>query len=220
MKNKGFTLAEVLITLAIIGVIAAISVPSLIQKTNQAELITAWKKEFATLSQASAKYSFDIGSISKVNMANDFGNYIKVVKKCSNSAQDGVCWHNVSQSYYLNGSTVDDSNNGVPVASSFISSSGTLYLIYNQGICSSNITNYNHEDSSCGQVFVDINGFKKPNTWGKDIFGTNVYSDGTVMPMSSDTDTMTADGYNCDSSTATSNNGAACSALYLYQQKK
>ena len=215
MRNKGFTLAEVLITLAIIGVIAAISVPSLIQKTNQAELITAWKKEFAVLSQACEKYAFDVGSISKTNMANDFGNQIKIVKKCSNNAQDGVCWHDVKQSFYLNGSTVDDGNNGVPVASSFISSSGTLYLVYNQGSCSSQITDYNLELASCGQVFMDINGFKKPNTWGKDIFGANVYSDGTVMPLSTNTDTMTDGGYNCNSGT---NNGAGCSAQYLYSK--
>lgn len=56
MKTKtdfpAFTLAEVLVTLAIIGVIAAISVPTLLQSTNNAEAKTQWKQNYAVMSQA------------------------------------------------------------------------------------------------------------------------------------------------------------------------
>jgi len=44
MKQNGFTLAEVLITLVIIGVIAAMTISPLINKTNDAENKTALKK--------------------------------------------------------------------------------------------------------------------------------------------------------------------------------
>ena len=50
--NKGFTLAEVLITLVIIGVIGALTVPSLIQNTRKQEYVSALKKTYSTLSQA------------------------------------------------------------------------------------------------------------------------------------------------------------------------
>ncbi len=43
-KEKGFTLAEVLITLAIIGVVAAISIPSVISNSQQQEFKTGLKK--------------------------------------------------------------------------------------------------------------------------------------------------------------------------------
>lgn len=46
MKN-GFTLAEVLITLGIIGVVAAMTMPTLIQKNQDKELISRIKKTYS-----------------------------------------------------------------------------------------------------------------------------------------------------------------------------
>ncbi|MBE7710141.1 MAG: type II secretion system protein [Cyanobacteria bacterium SIG32] len=52
MKKQGFTLAEVLITLGIIGVVAAMTIPTLISNTNGAQFKTAYKKALSTLNQA------------------------------------------------------------------------------------------------------------------------------------------------------------------------
>ena len=51
-KRLGFTLAEVLITLGIIGVVAAMTIPTLISNTNGAQFKTAYKKALSTLNQA------------------------------------------------------------------------------------------------------------------------------------------------------------------------
>ena len=32
-------------------------------------------------------------------------------------------------------------------------------------------------------MLIDMNGIKKPNTWGKDIYGINIYSDGKIKPL-------------------------------------
>ena len=48
----GFTLAEVLITLGIIGVVAAMTMPTLINSTQGAQYKTAYKKALTVLSQA------------------------------------------------------------------------------------------------------------------------------------------------------------------------
>ena len=50
--KKGFTLAEVLITLAIIGIVAAITIPSVIVNTQQNEFKTGLKKAVSVLNQA------------------------------------------------------------------------------------------------------------------------------------------------------------------------
>ena len=50
--RKGFTLAEVLIALVIIGVIAAITIPPLMNKTNEQYTVVAVKKAYFILSQA------------------------------------------------------------------------------------------------------------------------------------------------------------------------
>ncbi len=52
MKHKGFTLAEVLITLAIIGVVAAIAVPSVISNSQQQEFKTGLRKAVSVLNSA------------------------------------------------------------------------------------------------------------------------------------------------------------------------
>ena len=50
--KKGFTLAEVLITLAIIGVVAAVSIPSVISNSNQQQYKTGLKKAVSVLNSA------------------------------------------------------------------------------------------------------------------------------------------------------------------------
>ena len=52
MRKLGFTLAEVLITLGIIGVIATLTLPSLMTNTAEREYATAWKKAISSLTEA------------------------------------------------------------------------------------------------------------------------------------------------------------------------
>ena len=52
MRKLGFTLAEVLITLGIIGVIATLTLPSLMTNTAEREYATAWKKAISALTEA------------------------------------------------------------------------------------------------------------------------------------------------------------------------
>ena len=52
MRKLGFTLAEVLITLVIIGVIAAMTVPTLMQNTNAEEFRSGLKKAISATNQA------------------------------------------------------------------------------------------------------------------------------------------------------------------------
>ena len=73
-KRFGFTLAEVLITLGIIGVVAAMTIPTLIANTNSAKFSSQYKKTLATLNQASlmsqTHYDFDFAGIDANSAAN------------------------------------------------------------------------------------------------------------------------------------------------------
>lgn len=71
MKNKlitAFTLAEVLITLGIIGVVAAMTIPTLIANTNSLKFKAKFKKTISTLNQAAlmaqSKYDFNYAGTS------------------------------------------------------------------------------------------------------------------------------------------------------------
>ena len=76
--KSGFTLAEVLITLGIIGVVAAMTIPTLIANTNSAKFRSQYKKAVSTLSQAGlmaqAQYDMDYsigGACNVTNPASD-----------------------------------------------------------------------------------------------------------------------------------------------------
>lgn len=61
MRKFGFTLAEVLITLGIIGVVAAMTMPVLINNVRNKQLETAFKGAYSILSQAVQQVANDEG---------------------------------------------------------------------------------------------------------------------------------------------------------------
>ena len=87
-KRFGFTLAEVLITLGIIGVVAAMTIPTLIANTNSAKFRSQFKKSLSTLNQAGlmaqAQYDFDYaGTDSKCGDKGGEQNPENVMSFCS-----------------------------------------------------------------------------------------------------------------------------------------
>lgn len=83
-KYFGFTLAEVLITLGIIGVVAAMTIPTLISNTNSAKFRSQFKKTLSTVNQAAlmsvAQYDFDYAATNNEcddNSATDNANELK-----------------------------------------------------------------------------------------------------------------------------------------------
>ena len=75
MKKNGFTLAEVLITLAIIGVVATLTLPALMTNTQEQQSRTALKKGINTLTEAAqmnqAIDGFDYATFSTTSTNND-----------------------------------------------------------------------------------------------------------------------------------------------------
>ena len=61
--KKAFTLAEVLITLSIIGIVAAMTLPALIQKNQDKELIARTKKVYSDINNALLQWSNDNGVV-------------------------------------------------------------------------------------------------------------------------------------------------------------
>lgn len=102
-QKKAFTLAEVMITLGIIGVVAALTLPALIQKNNEIELTTRAKKAYSQLNQAVKMFEVqnetpgDIrglfeaenNSPDAVRLAENFSKYFKGAKVCKNKNQYG-----------------------------------------------------------------------------------------------------------------------------------
>ena len=84
-SRKGFTLAEVLVTLAIIGVVAALTIPTLITSTTNAKYQTSLKKQVSVLNQAMLTASVDGLAPSATTTTGDsladvFSPYLNVLK--------------------------------------------------------------------------------------------------------------------------------------------
>lgn len=60
--KKGFTLAEVLITLGIIGVVAAMTLPTLIENHQKKEVVSRLQKFYTNINQAIRLSEVDNGS--------------------------------------------------------------------------------------------------------------------------------------------------------------
>ncbi|MDD3013244.1 MAG: prepilin-type N-terminal cleavage/methylation domain-containing protein [Candidatus Gastranaerophilales bacterium] len=166
LSKKGFTLAEVLITLMIIGIIASLTIPGLVQNTQEAEYNVAVKKIYSDLSNAVMMIQINNNGFVKVGIGNgstqitafrnDFCNVMScVTKNTATNIFGGTNYklYKAGDNGTLN-SIVDDSatiNNGV------------LLKFYSYPTCDSITT-------LCGDIKADINGRKGPNMWGKDLF--------------------------------------------------
>ena len=87
----GFTLAEVLITLVIIGVIAAATIPTLINNTKKQEYVSSLKKTYSTLATVTNKIMNDEGmprgdiggwATSHSAIFNQYKKYLSYIKEC------------------------------------------------------------------------------------------------------------------------------------------
>ncbi|HNW25959.1 MAG TPA: type II secretion system protein [Candidatus Gastranaerophilaceae bacterium] len=180
---RGFTLAEVLITLTIIGVVAALTVPNLYAYYQKTQYVTQLKKIYTEISQA-LKLMMADESINKITASdtlycdetagciwdeayqragNDFlKKYFKVIKDCGRE--------NLSTCFADNYKSISGNEaGGIGCYYSVIIASGASICISGQS------GTYN-----AGTFIVDINGLKLPNVAGRDLFTFSYYYDGSL----------------------------------------
>lgn len=187
-KSLAFTLAEVLITLAIIGVVAALTIPSLVQKYREKQTIAVLSETQAILTQAIELAEEEYGdipgwdNISKIKTHEDAAKsatilaerikpYLKISADCGMYDEYAKCFP-LTPYKYLNNSLLSISYAAEPYKYKLSLLNGvsiTLQMIQNT---------YNM------QINVDINGVSKPNYYGKDLFLFQYNSDSkSLLPM-------------------------------------
>ncbi|MBR6163678.1 type II secretion system protein [bacterium] len=217
MKNsyKGFTLAEVLITLVIIGVIAALTVPSLINKTNNEETVSRLKKVYSTLAQTTNLIIAEEGTprADKGGWANSFDNVFNLYKKHMNKARecgsndgcfeqlDNRGYKSLSGSYRYNNWNADTTE----WARKLVLADGTQVVIeYYPTTANDCNGHWGGSDNFCFQIWADVNGSKKPNQYGRDVFMFAVKEQG-LYPGGCD--------YDGECTTTSQGGGCACKVL-------
>lgn len=189
-KIKGFSLSEVLITLVIIGVVAAITIPVLNQNIENQHYISAYKKMYSSLSQMYLRLQNDNGGNVEgiFNSTDDYPrilqNYFVGSKVCQSGKNTDICWHRKWYTYSGSVATSDENN-----FSSLILADGSVMLfLHMNSSCTGSLEL--KSNIGCARIRVDINGDRKPNRIGKDIFDFYILQDRLIArgdPLSTTT---------------------------------
>lgn len=162
--NNGFTLAETLITLVIVGIIAAITVPSLIVKYQKEQTIVGLKTAYSTIQQALNKSFAENGPFESWdnNATNSYDEnyyiaekyifpYLNVIQNCKVNNKN--CFH---KRYFLN----NNEHGQVDPYARFFLSNGMYFEFATHAYSNFKYLHFR----------VDINGLKGPNKYGRDMF--------------------------------------------------
>ena len=189
MRFKAFTLAEVLITLSIIGIVAAMTLPTLIQKKQDKELISMTRKVYADINNAFLLSQQDYGVIGDnsflfnatdeaFTIAKNLAKYLNGAKVCEKASQKGC-----SQYYYdikyatlrvdsNNSGTVQTSNNDPKI---IFSNGAVLRITTNKSGCENKEYTSNVVDEN-GKPVKNPDGSNKTQTYYSTICA-NLYFD-------------------------------------------
>ncbi|MBR6163932.1 hypothetical protein IKQ26_08610 [bacterium] len=218
-----------MITLVIIGVIAAITVPTLMNKFQEEQTISKLTSTYSILSQAvkmaeihNGKIeTWDIGTGDSPEGAIKLYNYIAPeIKKLKSCGSDTGCFADTYKN--LQGNNAPYNPNTWNRYARGILNNGTSFIIWSSGSnCNLNLSINNNGSLSrtCGAFLVDINGNKKPNRYGYDYFCFYITKDGLLPSGTKDFIARSWTGQtDCQHSSTKTENGLACTAWVLYKR--
>lgn len=192
IKNQGFTLAEILITIAIIGVIAALTIPTLVNNTNKQQYVSGLLTAYSTLTQATNQLMMDNGGTMvnlSVSPTPDFGfnltqkycTKMNCVKTCLYGSDAAGCFTS-SLKTLLGTQTPWGIGVGSPPPGAGAILSNGMTMIFNNlsEQCTDGSYVVGGQDVACYSIYVDVNGFRSPNILGRDVFHFFIYRNGIV----------------------------------------
>ena len=185
MKIFGFTLTEALVTLTIIGVLGALTVPTLHQNINNQTYEMNIKKAYNTISTAIESYmvensiiNLELSPITQTqNALNIFVNtYFKTTGIGNEYFAHSINTLDKSEQF-----TIPETNE---INAAFMLVDGSTMRI--RRIVQENQQNENNEDEDINiphsfTVEIDTNGSKGPNTSGRDVFTLDIAPDGSII---------------------------------------
>lgn len=232
--SQAFTLAEVLITLGIIGIVAAMTMPTLIQKHQERVTVTKLKKFMSVMNNAVQMAINENGPIETWSLTNSVFDenagsntdeslagtdyfmrnyilpYVKYTKYCSPT--DSSC-HRYER-YSLDGTRFGSFTEHVLLADGSVING----MWISDSFCNSNQGDSKQLRNVCGQIFYDTNGRTGPNKTGVDVF-LFYFTKYGVIPLGTALETK-SNSFDkmCNLSTSSRLNGYGCAAWVIYNE--
>ena len=192
-KKLGFTLPEVLITLAIIGVVAAMTIPTLSKNIQEREFLIAHKRINSMITNAITFINANDG-IKNATDAEDFvtnylSKYLRITTMCGyenhqkcgfNTDTNGI--NRIDEVKMTLPTTMDELQKDLQLKDierrgySFLTSNGySMMLFYNPNCKSDSKVAHYVQNMVCANIVWDMNGLAEPNTVAKDIGFTTIF---------------------------------------------
>lgn len=212
-KKFAFTLAEVLITLGIIGVVAAMTIPGLMTAYKAHQLRSQFLKSYSTIQQVFRRMEADDVSTDLSTYSGKMGSFYEVFKQYLAGVHECGVYANTSDILPCAGYKEYGTTNR-KVYKNYTGTSKLGRAFFDDGqLALSDGTLILIENPNGGDrlwVFVDINGFGKlPNRWGYDLF-TFQFINGELRTMGDRETTYNDVEKYCNPKTGDSYNGIAC----------
>lgn len=212
-SGKAFTLAEVLITLGIIGIVAAMTLPAAINKTKNKELEVAFKKSYSLLNQVTQRVIIEdfegvVDANSSYIIAKNFLKYYKNAELCSTKSGNGcpdITNKTMCAFMEENYKTYNGNSKAFCVGNDAVTNTIDNTTIYFDSATPQEVGNYGKM-----LIAIDVNSWqKKPNKWGHDMFMFQIDSSGKLLPMGAD-GTSYLEKYFCSKTSTNRSNGYGC----------
>lgn len=223
LKNSAFTLAETLIVIGIIGVIAALTIPSLSNETNSKETVTKLKKVQAILEDAYGRSEAQYGPLLEWTTLNTnvftqrISASMKTSKVCSLSAADTGCFGTLATAnVYKPDGTTTTALSAVGTGKLILADESSVGFFISDSNCNTDVVSANASlpdlQKVCGTVTVDINGPSKGKSiWGRDLFAFYITRHG-LYPVGIDGDAKAKFIDNCTKTVPANGVGTGCTA--------
>ena len=177
--KKAFTLAEVLVTLGIIGVVSAMTLPTLVKNHQKKVLVTQLKSSYSILQNALEKMMLDSNA---TNMGETKFFRICTYDNILSDTGSGACSQYLKKEYFNSTSSGFGSAHSVEYISCqyngdtdeylgcTASNGGTRYSGLLINMSNGSLLVVNHVHSGCATFMIDVNGAEGPNVHGRDVF--------------------------------------------------
>ena len=184
--KAAFTLAEVLITLAIIGVVAAITIPSLVKNYNEKAWGTAQDVFTKRLGVATRQMNTEeklAGYSNTMDFVNELKKYIKITRVCDNNNitkcfNKEVIWNEgedpIDMSTIRNAASLGQEDWDTDTVAVQFANGVNAIIAYNPNTTQDPFNNQFSATSNSMAILYDVSGNKNPNMKDKDIKYINV----------------------------------------------